>query len=376
MNIVRNLILALSVLLCINLAAPALNAQNSPGNIQQQPQTLELETLLATGEHMFGKKSYDEALTIALRASALNPEDYRPYVLAGRTYMRMMKMKSASEAFANAIRLQPKAKELYLLKASADGGRHALDEAVAACRKALEIDPNYAEAYARMGSVLHWKKERMSEAVAAYEAALKINPGYFSAYESLGQLALTADDEKRAEELFRKAMATDPAHMSGRFALGRMLVKRGRLPEARELWEGRTSDNESISPKFVDLLTRAENLKHATEALAQRPNDPDALLNMGLAVMAGESWVFDGRQKRAIVYFKKVLELRPKDKQAQYNIVKGWIEVAFMFRNEEKTVDDELKKLKKLDERLAKEMEHYRKTYIGGLRGTPVDVNQ
>jgi hypothetical protein len=58
------------------------------------------------------------------------------------------------------------------------------------------------------------------------------------------------------------------------------------------------------------LLRRTENLKRATEALAQKPNDPDALVDMGLAVMDGESWVLNGRQKSAIVYFKKALEIR------------------------------------------------------------------
>jgi len=56
-------------------------------------------------------------------------------------------------------------------------------------------------------------------------------------------------------------------------------------------------------PTFINLLTRAEKLKRATETLAQRPNDPNALLEMGLAVMDGESSILDVRQKRAIVYF-------------------------------------------------------------------------
>jgi hypothetical protein len=62
--------------------------------------------------------------------------------------------------------------------------------------------------------------------------------------------------------------------------------------------------------------------------------------------------------------------------KAQYNIVKGYIGVAFMHRNENKTVDEELKKLRKLDPALAKEMEAYRKNYVGGLVGTPANLNQ
>jgi thioredoxin-like negative regulator of GroEL len=99
-------------------------------------------------------------------------------------------------------------------------------------------------------------------------------------------------DEKGAEEVFRQGMAADPKHMGGRFALGRMLVKQGRLSEARELWEGKTSDEDRTMPQFIELLKRAENLKRATDALATRPKDPEALIDMGLAVMEG-----DGRRR-------------------------------------------------------------------------------
>ncbi len=394
MDTLRNLLLVLTVFNWINLAASTSNTkawatsrisgteskreqQSTEKKGQEQIKFAEAETLLATALDLYRKKNFDEALANCLKASTLNPEDYRPYVLAGYIYRERWKLKSASEAFANALRLQPKSKELYLLKATVDERRGATEDAIAACKKALELDPNYAEAYAEIGDVLQWNKERRSEAIAAYESALKINPRLFSVYESLGQTVLRAEDEKRADELFRQALAVDPTHMSGRFALGRLLVKQGRLTEARELWEGRSSDKDNISPKFIDLLKRAENLKKATEVLAQKPNDPDALVDMGLAVMDGEVWVFDGRQKRAIVYFKKALEIRPNYAKAQYNIVKGYIEVAFMYRDENKTVDEELKKLKQLDSMLAKEMEEYRKNYVGGLRrGVPVNFDQ
>jgi tetratricopeptide (TPR) repeat protein len=88
---------------------------------------------------------------------------------------------------------------LYLLKATADEGRGATEDAIAACQKVLELDPDYAEAYAEIGDVLQHNKKRRSEAIAAYESALKINPRLLSVYEFLGQTVLLAEDEKRAE---------------------------------------------------------------------------------------------------------------------------------------------------------------------------------
>ena len=101
--------------------------------------------------------------------------------------------------------------------------------------------------------------------------------------------------------------------------------------------------------QLIELLKRAENLKRATDALAQKPKDPEALTEMGLAVMEGDSWVVDGRQKRAIVYFKEALTLKPNYARAQYGICKAYIQIADTFKNEKKTLDQELTKLRQLD---------------------------
>src|SRR4030095_2299574 len=172
-------------------------------------------------------------------------------------------------------------------------------------------------------------------------------------------------------------MAADPKGMSGRFRLGRLFVKQGKLVEARQLWDERTSDEDRIMPTFIQLLTRAENMKRATELLSQKPDDPKALNQMGLAVMDGDSWIVDGRQERAIVYFRKALQIKPQFARAQYNLVKAMIHDMDDMGKDKKKVDQELAKLRQLDPKLAAEMDQYRKTYDGGgLIGTPINVKQ
>lgn len=323
------------------------------------------------------QRKFEEALASCAKAASLRPDDFRPHALAGYVYLAQMKLKSASESLAKAIRLQPRDKQLYLLKATADSLRGEKDEAVAACRKALELDPTYAEAYALIGDALRWDEKRRDEAVAAYRSAIKANPRLLPPYAGLGELLARAKDEKGAEEVFRQGLAADPKRMAGRFELGRLIVKQGRLAEARELWEGRTSDEDKTFPNFITLLERAENLKRATEALAQKPDDPEALVGMGLAVMEGDSWVVDGRQERAVVYFRKALEIRPGYAKAQYAICKAYIQIADTFANKKPLVDEELKKLRQLDPKLADEMEEYRKNYAGGIRvAAPAKVDQ
>lgn len=92
--------------------------------------------------------------------------------------------------------------------------------------------------------------------------------------------------------------------------------------------------------------------------------------------MEGDSWVVDGRQKRAIVYFKQGLELKPDSARAQYAICKAYIQIADTFRKEKKVLDEEMAKLRKLDPKLANDLEEYRKNYKGGIIASPVKIDQ
>lgn len=337
----------------------------------------EIEELLKAASELYKQKKYDEALANCVKASGLNPKDFRPHSISGVIYMAQWKLKSASESFAKAIELKPDNKYLYLYKAKADQRRGAKEEAVAASKKAIDLDPSFAEAYITLGDTLQYDEKRRDEAEAAYRAAVKADPTVVSAFVSLGNnLLYNKKDEKGAEEKFRKAMELDPKRMEGRFEIGRLMVKQGRLKDARTIWEGRTTDEDKTFPNFIVVLERAERLEKATNSLAQKPDDPQTLIEMGNAVMEGDSWVVDGRQEKAIIYFKKALKIKPDLTVAQYAIVKAYIQVADTFKDKNKNVDEELAKLKKMDEKLAKEMEDYRKSYSGGIKVAPTTVNQ
>ena len=332
-----------------------------------------VDDLLKTAWELYRQNKYDEALVNCVKASGLDTKDFRPHYIAGFIRMAQQNLKMASDEFAKAIELKPDEKVIYMYKAEADRKRGAVDEAVAACRKALEIDPSFAEAYLTIADILRGDEKRRDEAEAAYRAAVKAEPKVPFILESVGENRLYAKkDEKGAEEAFRKAMELDPNHIAGRFHLGRLLVEQNRLKEARVIWEGRTTDKDNTFPNFITLLERAENLNRAKEALTQKPNDPETLLQMGKAVMEGDSWVVDGRQEKAIAYFRQALKLKPDFTAAQYGICKAYIQIADTYKKENKNVDEELKKLQKMDPKLTEELEEYRKTYSGGLIGTPV----
>jgi tetratricopeptide (TPR) repeat protein len=128
--------------------------------------------------------------------------------------------------------------------------------------------------------------------------------------------------------------------------------------------------------KFCKLLERTEKKKAAEDALAKDPNDPDALLQMGLMVMEGESWVVDGRQEKALVYFRKALGIKPDFATAQYAICKAYVQLASTYNDKNKEADEEIAKLRKMDPKLAEEITAYRKSYSSGLKTVPGTIDQ
>ena len=336
----------------------------------------DFETLLKNAYAFYTQKKYDEALAACAKATVLRPEDHRPHTIAGLAYMAQWKMKSASESFAKAILCSPSNGRLHYMRARSDRFRNAKNEGLVSVRKAIELEPTYADAYLLLGDLLGMGSGDNNGQIDAYRKAIELQPNLLETYSQLGMVLAGSKDEKGAEEVYRKAIEIDPKKMASRFDLGRLLVKQGRLKEARAVWEERSSDEDRTFPNFITLLERGEKMERAKADLAQKPNDPDALLQMGLMVMDGESWVVDGRQERAIEYFRKALALKPGFAQAQFAIVKAYIEIADTFKDKNKNVDDELAKLQKLDPKLAEQAAGLRKTYKGAITGTPVKIDQ
>ncbi len=314
---------------------------------------------------LYTQGKFDEALTAATKAAELRPADNRPYAVSGYVHLAQWKLEEASALLALAIKFSPANPVLHYMKARADRFRNAREEGLVSVRKAIELRPEYAEAYLLLGDLLVKGDER----TAAFRKAIELDPKLMDAYHFLGsQLENQRKDEKAAEEIYRTAIEIDPKKMAGRFDLGRLLVRQGRLTEARRLWDERTSEGDRTFPNFITVLVRAENLKAAEADYAKSPEDPEVILRMGLATMDGDHWVVDGRWERAIVYFKKALALKPDFAKAQYAICKAYVEWADTSKSKNKILDKELANLRKLDAKLADEIVEYRRTYSGGFK--------
>ena len=88
-------------------------------------------------------------------------------------------------------------------------GKEQWNQAASHFRKAIEIDPNYKEAYYNLGNALDDTGD-LKGAVENYRRAIEIDPKLKEAYYNLGSALDDTGDLKGAVENYRRSIEIDP----------------------------------------------------------------------------------------------------------------------------------------------------------------------
>ncbi len=97
-------------------------------------------------------------------------------------------------------------------------GHGKLKEAELSLRKAIEINPYYADAHYNLGVTLKIL-QRLNEAELSFRKAIEINPYYADAHSNLGSILIDFGKLKEAELSLRKAIEINPYYADAVWAL-------------------------------------------------------------------------------------------------------------------------------------------------------------
>lgn len=146
---------------------------------------------------------------------------------------------------------EPGARAAYLKgrhfwnRRTADG----LSKSIALYRRAIELDPGYALAYAGLADSYVFDLADWPKAEAAARKAMELDPSLAAPYATIGfGLMFHQWDWTGAERELRRAIALDPEYATARQWYATLLLAHGRLEEAgRELDEARRIDPLSVA---------------------------------------------------------------------------------------------------------------------------------
>ena len=108
-------------------------------------------------------------------------------------------------------------------------------EALAAYRRAVELDPKFADAHCNLGS-LHFNRERRDLALASFRRVLQIDPGHAEANLNLGSMLEGEGRDAQALRHYRAALERAPELADAHLSLALLCEKRSLPKAARSHW--------------------------------------------------------------------------------------------------------------------------------------------
>lgn len=124
-------------------------------------------------------------------------------------------------------------------------------------RRALDLDPDLAEAWVNLGGVrlLRWD---FPGAIEANREALRRREDLVLAHYNLGQAHLYCGEASPLVDCCRRVLELDPDHAAGHYFLAVGLLELGRVDEARAAASRAIALGHRPLPEFLRKLERAE----------------------------------------------------------------------------------------------------------------------
>lgn len=116
-----------------------------------------------------------------------------------------------------------------------DGDDASREQAAAAYRKALELDPYLVAALINLANI-HYAHDELAEAQALYERAIGLEADFFEAHFNLGNIYHDLGRLAEAQACYREALRLNPAYADAHFYLAVTFEKMGLSEGARPHW--------------------------------------------------------------------------------------------------------------------------------------------
>ncbi|QMS86568.1 tetratricopeptide repeat protein [Nostoc edaphicum CCNP1411] len=306
---------------------------------------------LKLGNFLTEKGRTTEAIATFRQAIKLNPNSnkYYYYTLASQL-MELGNTKEALLVYRQIVKLEPDA-ESYNILGNVWRKLGQREEAIAAHREALKIDPKSYLAYHYLGEMMEYQEavaiyrqaskndsknevyyehlaslslQRgfVNEAIAAYRQLIKIEPEA-SRYVELADVLMTQEKHQEAIALYRQAVAKKPTD-DYYSKLSQALAQQNKLDEALAICQNvvKTGEGSYETCSNINLPLYKQKGFSAVMAFYQplanmipRRKMAELYIKLGRDISYGESG--DGSKQEAAAVFQEALQIDPENTDAK-----------------------------------------------------------
>jgi tetratricopeptide (TPR) repeat protein len=296
---------------------------------------LEVEAYWVLAGLLQGEERHEEALDVAKRGLAVDPEAKELYNQLGGIYLDVNRHEEAIEMYQRYVALapnEPNAHDSLGLFYQAVG---RYDEAIESYQRALALEPDFEVALFHLGNVL-FQQGRYREALSQYQRYIQIAPSEFErarGYGVLCEVYLRKRESNRAEEAANKQSKSSKGFCWNSLVIA---LQRGEEAKVKRLKEqlfassafkargaGESRRYNNYWRGYVELKggQTADAIESFKEALKHRPlyseidTFEDCLANAYLEL---------GRLDEAIAEYQRVLAINPNYPLAHYHLAQAY----------------------------------------------------
>ena len=218
------------------------------------------------------------------------------------------------------VKHHPKELILHIILGAIYATQGKLDQAIFSYKKALNINPHYAEAYNNIGNVLQQKKS-FKDAEKNYEKAIRAKPDYAEAYYNYAILLTHNNKPEKAIEKYNKAILYNKNYFQAYYNIGILKLKQNNFLDAQKNFEKTININPDHYESYNslgNLFKKQNNFKKAilfyNKSLSIKPDYYMAYNNLGNVLQEEEDF------QNAISSYQKSVAINPNHGETHNNL--------------------------------------------------------
>lgn len=269
-------------------------------------------TLFGLARKYMQEEKYAEASREFQKALWRDPRFAKAYSGLGRAYVGLGRLDDALEALGKAIELEPNMAEAYITKglilltrADSSGDRSDYERAVSSCRRGIELNPKLPVPIVIRVAIgkAYLQEGKLSRASRQFEEILKADANFSGAYFYLGTVHLARREYEKAESAYLRVIELEPSSANAYERLAHLYGSRGILLEKAIQYAEKAIDLKPDSAVYYNTLSWLHFLgkdyeKAETSVIKALKLDPDnQLYSEGLKVIRKAKQSEDGGKK-------------------------------------------------------------------------------